>query len=216
MRPLHAVAIAVVLIGLDFRTTSIDLLPDVVGWALIVWAALRLRTPLVATAASVGGVASLALLSLPYHFEQYDPFNDRMVVVTPETDLGYNEVLVYDDLVGWRLAAFAVSVCAFAVVLIGLWRHLRCAVAAWDGPSTRRSMRRLDLTTAAMIGVWVAPRLVAAALGVDGGYDPVWDDPAARVAMMGVVAFVAHAVALALDAREPWARRVERAQPASR
>ncbi|MDE0804842.1 MAG: hypothetical protein OSA99_16160, partial [Acidimicrobiales bacterium] len=65
------------------------------------------------------------------------------------------------------------------------------------------------------VGVWVAPRLIAAALAVDGGYDLVWDDPAARVAMVGVVAFVAHAVVLTLDAREPWARRVERTDPAT-
>ncbi|MDE0805213.1 MAG: hypothetical protein OSA99_18065, partial [Acidimicrobiales bacterium] len=61
MRPLHAIAIAVVLIGLDFRTTSIDLLPDLVGWGLIVWAALRLRVPVVAVAAGIGAVASTAL-----------------------------------------------------------------------------------------------------------------------------------------------------------
>ena len=207
MRPLHAIAVAVVLISLDFRTAAVDLLPDVVGWALVVWAAVRLRTPLLAVVACIGGVASLALFSLPYHYEQYDPLNDRTVVVTPETDLGYNETLAYDTFSGWRLAAFAVSVCAFAIVVGVVWRHLRNRSAVWDGPAVRTSIRRLDGAVAAVVGLWVVPRVVAVVSSIDSGYEPIWDDPASRVAILGVLAAIALASTLTVDAREPWATR---------
>lgn len=209
MRPLHAIAIAVLLISLDFRTTAVDLLPDALGWALIVWAALRLREPLLATVAGIGGIASLALFSLPYHYEQYDPLNDRLVVVTPQTDLGYNETLAYDTFSGLRLAAFAVAVGAFAVALGVLWRRLRRRAQGWDGPAVRTSLRRLDTAMAAVVGLWVLPRLVAVVVSIDGGYEPIWDDPASRVAILGVLAAVALAATLTIDAREPWARGLE-------
>ncbi len=213
MKPLHAVAGGVLLVGIDFRTTSLDLLPDVVGWLLITWAAVRLATPLLALVAGIGAVASVATLSLPHHFVQFDPSTDQMVVVTPDNDLGYATFLEFDPVTGWRLGAFVVSTFALGVAVVSLLVHLRSRAHAFAGPEVDRSLHRIRAASWAVVVCWVAPRLVAAVLSVDDGYAPVWHDPAARVALAGVVAVVAFAVVVGRDAREPWARRLVRQAP---
>jgi len=67
MRPFHAVAVGVALLALDFRTTSLGLLPDVVGWALLAYAVHRLVPRRWVVLPFVGALLSLATLALPYH-----------------------------------------------------------------------------------------------------------------------------------------------------
>lgn len=208
MRPLHAFSGGLLLLALDFRATSLDLLPDVVGWLLIGWAAWCWRERSILGVAVVGTVASLPLVALPYHYVQYDVLADRNVVVSPGTDLGYPEHLEYDLLTGARLAAYALSAAAAAVVVVLTVRFLSRRAGAWAGPSTTRSLRRLRVAMVAFVVVWSIPRLVAATVAVDDGLAPIWDDPAAKVALIGAVVAVAVAIAFGADAREPWARSV--------
>ena len=214
MRPLHAFSGGLLLLALDFRATSLDLLPDIVGWLLIAWAAWCWRERAIVAVASVGAVASLPLVALPYHYVQYDVLADRTVVVSPETDLGYAEHLEYDLLTGARLAAYALSAAAAAAAVVLTVRFLSRRASAWAGPSAARSLRRLQLLMVAFVVTWSIPRLVAATLAFDDGLAPVWDDPAAKVALVGTVVAGALAIAFGIDAREPWARSV-REFPAS-
>ncbi|WP_436795146.1 hypothetical protein [Actinospongicola halichondriae] len=213
MKPLHAVAGGALLIGLDFRTTSLDLLPDLVGWLLIVWAATRLATPLLTTVAVVGAVASLGTLSLPYHYVQFDPFAERMVVVTPDRDLGYAQLLEFDPVTGWRLGAFALSTAALGVTVLVLAGHLRDRRRGFAGTEVDRSMRQISIASWAVVVCWVAPRLVSAGLSTDDGYAPVWDDPASKIALLGAATIITYTVVVGRDAREPWARRLTRQVP---
>lgn len=206
MRPLHALAGGLLLLALDFRTTSVDLLPDVVGWLLVTWAAHRLTGRVTTALAGLGTVASLSTFALPYHYEQFDPFNERMVEVTPESDLGYAEVLVYDPVTGWRLALMTTAMALVGVVLWRIGRRVEDRAAHHRGELVERSLRWLRWLRWATVGLWVLPRLVAMVLGVEGGYDPVWNDPAGRIALVGTIVAVAYAAVLANDAREPWAR----------
>lgn len=208
MRPLHAFSGGLLLLALDFRATSLDLLPDVVGWLLIAWAAWCWRERSLLAVALVGTLASLPLVALPYHYVQYDVLADRTVVVSPETDLGYAEHLEYDLLTGARLAAYALSAAAAAAAVVLAVRFLSRRADAWAGPSTARSLQRLRVAMVAFVVAWSIPRLVAATLGFDDGLAPVWDDPAARVALVGTVVAVAVAITFGVDAREPWARSV--------
>lgn len=208
MRPLHAFSGGLLLLALDFRATSVDLLPDVVGWLLIGWAAWCWRERSILGVALLGTVASLPLVALPYHYVQYDVLADRTVVVSPETDLDYAEHLEYDLLTGARLAAYALSAAAAAAAVVLAVRFLSRRASAWAGPSTTRSLQRLRVSMLAFVVTWSIPRLVAATLAVDGGLAPVWDDPGAKVALVGMIVAVAVAVAFGADAREPWARSV--------
>ncbi|HEU5082467.1 MAG TPA: hypothetical protein VFU14_03945 [Acidimicrobiales bacterium] len=217
MRPFHAAAAGVALLALDFRTTSLDLLPDVLGWLLLAYAAHRLRGGRWAAVPLAGAALSTATLVLPYHWIQIDPFTGEHVVVRPGLDLGYAELLEYDRLTGGRLAMAA------GATVLG-------AVVAWllVGPVARRahdrgapgSARRLRLGAVAFVVAWVVPRLIAmstAAISGDG-YDVVWDDPVSRVALVGVVGALAFAGVLASEGREPWALRpgTERTLPSVR
>lgn len=205
MRPLHAIAGGLVLITLDFRTIAVDLLPDVLGWLLILWAGQRLASTSIRVVAVIGALASVAVFSLPYHLVQFNPMTNETVVVTPGNDLGYAETIAFDPLSGWRLLGFTVGVASVGAIVVLVERHLRGRARSWPGPSVDTSLRRIRVTTWAVVGLWVTPRLVAVAISGTAGYEPIWRDPAARLAVIGVVAAVTHAVVLVLDAREPWA-----------
>jgi hypothetical protein len=215
MRPLHWAAVGVVLMALDFRTTSLDLLPDVVGWVLLGYALHQLLGPRALPLAAAGGALSLSTLLLPYHYVQIDPFTGERVVVGPDTDLGYAEVLEYDRLEGGRLAMAAGATTLAAVTFVVLaWTAARRATARGAVPSARR----LQLGVGAIVVLWAVPQLVGMALAGGDGYDVVWDDGAGRVALVGLVAALAFAGLLFRDGREPWALRpgTERTLPSAR
>jgi hypothetical protein len=204
MRPLHAAAAGLVLLVLDFRTTSLDLLPDVIGWALIGYACHQVLGNRWLLVAIVGGLLSLSTLSLPYHWVQIDPFTGERVVVGPGTDLGYAELLEYDRLEGVRLAMAAGATAFAAVVLLVLaWT----AAGRADARGATRSARWLRAAALATAALWAAPRLVGMAAGAAEGYDAVWDDGAGRVALVGIITALTFAGVLIRDGREPWALR---------
>ena len=203
MRPLHAAAAGLALLVIDFRTTSLDLLPDVVGWALLAFAVHQVLGGRWAVLPVVGGALSLSTLLLPYHHVQIDPFTGERVVVGPGTDLGYAEILEYDRLVGARLAMAAGATVLAAVVLVVLaWTIARRA----DDRGASTSAGWLRWGALGVVVAWAVPRLVGMAAATDG-YDAVWDDGAARVALVGIAAALGFAVLLLREAREPWALR---------
>ena len=204
MRPLHAAAAGLVLLVVDFRTTSLDLLPDVVGWGLLGWAVLQLLGTRWLPLPLAGAACSLATLLLPYHHIQIDPFTGRRVVVGPGSDLGYAELLEYDRLGGARLAMAAASTALAAVVLVLLVRVVATRAAARHAAPASQWLR---VGAAATVALWAVPRLVGMAASVGDGYDPTWDDGAGRVALVGIVTAVGFAVVLFREGREPWALR---------
>lgn len=216
MRPLHAAAAGVALIVFDFRTTSLDLLPDVAGWLLLALAVHALCGWAWAALPIAGAVLSLSTLALPYHWIQIDPFTGETVVVDDDTDLGYAELLEYDDLTGGRLAMAAGATASAAAVMWLVAAVVARRAVDRGSPASARALRG---TAAATVALWAAPRLVAMAAGALGdGYDPVWNDWAARIGMVGMLAGLAFAVVLAREAREPWSLRpgAERTLPSMR
>lgn len=216
MRPLHAAAAGVALITFDFRTTSLDLFPDVLGWLLLAVAVHALRGWAWTALPLAGAILSLSTLVLPYHWIQIDPFTGEHVLVDEDTDLGYAELLEYDDLTGARLAMAAGATLAAAAAI---WLLADGVARRAGARGSEASARALRTVAAAVIGLWAVPRLVGMAAGAIGdGYDPVWNDPAARLGMVGILAGVALAAVLVRQAREPWSLRPgrERVLPSMR
>lgn len=200
MRPLSAIGGGLVLVGVDFRTTAVDLLPDPLGWLLVLYGLWRLSLPALAAVSLVGFVASFGGVVLPYHHRLVESAG-----VTPDgvefvTEV---EVLEYDAVHGLRLLAMVLAATALGAVMVGLVRSL--------GPRARPhhaegSVRLLGGAACVAVLGWVVPRLTGMARGavVDGGFDPVWNGPASSLELAGILAIVALGALLLGDAREPW------------
>jgi hypothetical protein len=206
MRPLVVGSAGVALVALDFRTESLDLLADPVGWGLVGVAAGWLALPLAARLAWATALLSLADAALPYHYVRVDPFTGE-AVVGPAPGRPVSIRLDFFLISGWRLAALAASVVTGGATLwVLLGRLARRAAYEEDD----RGARRLRLARWAVIACWIVPYLVTVAIAVlrdDGRYDPVWNHGLEYLGLAGLAAAIYVAVVLAGSAGASWAQR---------
>lgn len=203
-RPWRLGGIGLVLIAVDFRTTALDLLPDAIGWALVAFAVACVLGWRLATVAGAVAAASLATLALPYHYIEYNPLTGARVTVTADTDLGYAKFLEYDALHGLRLWS-ALAAAVLGSVLI--WHVVRRLEQRADARGAAGAARQLRVLRWSVVALWAVPQVAGmiAAVVSAGGYDPVWNDPASHLSLVGTLALGALGLRILTEAREPWA-----------
>jgi hypothetical protein len=204
VRPLTMIAGGLVLVMLDFRTESLDLLADPVGWALVAVGCARLAQRHAASLAGVAAALSLADVALPYRYARIDPLTGDEVRAGEPAGAGVTLHLRFDHVAGWRLAAMALATAAGALALWTLLRGLERRAVVHDALGTAGSLRTARWLA---VGVWAAPPLAAAAAAVAGSgrLDPVWNGPAELVGLAGLAALAAVAFLLVRDGNAAWA-----------
>ncbi len=192
------------LVAVDFRTTSLDLLPDPLGWLLVGFAVATVLGWRLAAVAGAAAVASLGELLLPYHYVQYNPITGKQVTVTDTTDLGYAKFLEYDALRGVRLGLALAALVLGVVVVWTAVRRLEHRAAARGAPQIVGRLRAFRWAVGLL---WAVPLLIGMiAAAVSGhGYDPMWNDPASHLSLAGTLVLLGLGVLLFAEAREPWA-----------
>jgi hypothetical protein len=205
VRPLLLIAVGLVLVVIDFRTESLDLVPDLLGWALVGYAALRLGIVPAAWLAAAAGVLSVFDAFLPYRYVSID--RDTGERLPPEQQgLGVlPQRIEFDPVSEWRLAGMTLAVAVGGLAVWVLLRGLEHRAAA-DGE--RRAARQLRVGRWLVLGLWVVPYLVAVgrALAVHrGSFDPIWNGDAEYVALAALVVFGYLVIELARDASAGWA-----------
>jgi hypothetical protein len=197
-----------VLIVVDFRTAAPDLLPDIVGWALIVVAARRLTLTAAAWLAALAGVASLADAWLPYRHVLIDPRTGEPLPAVPGANLGPAQ-LVYDDVTGWRLAAVAAGAAlagsALVTLLFGIARLVESSGRV--GPA-----RQFRIVAWLIIPIWTLPFLAAVANAVvneSGEFDPVWNGGLVYVWLAGFALIMYLVVLLVREHDRSWIRQAQ-------
>ena len=203
-RPWRLGGIGLVLVAIDFRTTSLDLLPDPLGWLLVAVAVATVLGWRLAAVAGAAAVASLGQLLLPYHYIQYNPITGEQVTVTDTTDLGYAKFLEYDALRGVRLGLALAAVVLGVIVVWTAARRLEQRASARGVPQIVGRLRAFRWSVGVL---WAVPPLIGmVAAAVSGhGYDPTWDDPASHVSLAGTLVLFGLGALLFAEAREPWA-----------
>lgn len=196
------VAGGLLLVALDFRTRSVDVLPDAVGWVLVAtgtWTAgVRRGAPLALAAAAL----SLAELALPYHFVRYDAVGGTFITV-PDPPPGEVVLQRWDDLSLLRGTAIASAMLlGGAAVVVLLHALVRRAQADHDDVGMRE-LRIAALAPAAWSLAFVAVVAVAAISGER--YDPMWDGAGELVWLVAVVALLGLGLFLAARRDRPWA-----------
>jgi hypothetical protein len=207
VRPLALLAGGIALVVLDFRTESLDLLPDPLGWALIAVAAGWLGLTAARRLAWVTAALSLSDLALPSHYVRIDPLTGERLGDSPADGRAASVRLEFLPVTAWRLAGMTA-----AVVLTGvtLWMILSPLARRARYEADPRSALRLRIAAGVVVAGWVVPWLatVAAAVVHDRGvYDPVWDDGLNYLGLVGLVA-AGYAVWAVMRARDTsWAQR---------
>jgi hypothetical protein len=205
VRPLLFIAVGLVLVVFDFRTESLDLLPDLVGWAAVAYGAARLSLRPAAWLAGAAAVLSVLDGFLPYRYVSVD--RDTGERLPPEQQgLGVLPQRVeFDPVSGWRLAGMTLTVVVGGLALWLLLRGLERRAAADDEPG---AAARLRLGRWLVLAVWVVPFLVGVGRSLaanDGSFDPIWNGDAEYVALAALVVFGYLVIELARDASAGWA-----------
>jgi hypothetical protein len=215
--PLGFMAGGLAIVAIDFRAESLDFLPDPLGWLLVALAAYALGLRWAASASAAAAVLSGSTALLAFRYRLIDPFTLKPVDICPpevaEARLLCSERVVFDPVTGWRLAALAgaavLGVGAVVLVLTGLRRRARRD----DDPT---AATRLSLLRAVVLVAWGIPELVAIAWALTRdpvAYDPIWNDEAEYVALVGLVAIGWLAVELCFWIRRRWALPSASAEP---
>ena len=206
MRPLSVISVGLALVVLDFRTESLDLLPDPVGWVLVALGSWKLALVTTSWTAGITAALSVADAALPYRYVRIDPVTGLRVAASerPNADLPLH--LVFDPVSGWRLAAMTIAMAAAGVTLWSLLRGLERRARAHD---------QTDMAGRLRIGRWLVavgwflPYTVAVTRAVvadSGRFDPIWNGDAEYVALAGVAAFAYVIVVLARNTNVAWAQ----------
>lgn len=195
------IATGLVSVALDFRTTSLDLVPDAVGWVLVVVGAIRIGLVAAACCGGVAGILSSAGLLLPYTYVATDPLTGETLDSCAARNDGTTKncvlVLRYEPVGDLRAVAIGlaavVGAAAFALILRELVRRVDALTDASE--FARRTLRGLSFV---MPVAWAAPSVAVVAVGVAGdGYEPYWTDGLAYVSGFLLVLQVATALLIA-------------------
>jgi hypothetical protein len=207
-RPLSAVAIGLVIVAIDFRVQSLDLLPDPIGWLLIALGAWRLSLLKPAGAACLAAVLSISDTVLAYRYVRLS-VTGEIVSPSVSAELGH---LRWDPVSDWRAVAMASAMLAGGVTLWWLLGGLSGRAEQAGETATAQRIRVLRLVVPV---VWVAPYLVVVAVAVigSGSFDPVWNDGLELVALAGLVSLAWLTGSLALERDSAWALPPSSAQP---
>ena len=205
MEPVRWIAVGLMLVVVDFRTESLDLLPDPVGWALVGLGAWRLGQVRTTGLAALAAVLSLGDAALPYRYVRIDP---RSGEVFPSGDRALADLplqLRFDPVSGWRLALLTLAVAAAGATV---WSLLRGLIGRADRHGATIAAGRLRRAGWLVAGTWVVPYLVAVGLALadDGRFDPIWNRNAEYIALLGVLSVGYLVVVLVTDASAGWAR----------
>ena len=206
VRPLSLIAIGLVLVAIEFRTRSLDLLPDPVGWLLIAVGAWNLALVKPAAAAALAAVLSLSDLLLPYRWIYVDPRTGETVSSSIGADLDYPQLQRWNVVSDARAVAMAAAVLAGGVSLWWLLGDLQRRAEHAGGAATLAA-RRLRTFQLVVPLVCVAPYLVAVTIAVIGSepFDPIWNGSLEYVALAGLLTLLALATTLTLARDAAWA-----------
>lgn len=200
-RPLAVVASGLVLVALDFRTRSVDVLPDVIGWLLVGAGGWMAAVPRVLPLSSAAAGLSLAELSLPYHFVRYDPWSDTFTRVD-SPPAGVAVLQRWDDLSQLRGAVIASAMALGAAAVVVLLRSL--AERAHTGTDDTGVHELRVAMVAPAIWSLVFAAVIAAAVVSSEPYDPMWDGVGEAAWLVSVVALLGLAVFLTLRRDRAW------------
>lgn len=208
------IAVGVVLVAVEFRIRSLDLLPDTVGWLLVAVGAWRLALVGPAAAASVAAVLSLSDLLLGYRWIYVDPKTAEIVSSSVGAELDYPQLLRWNAVSDAHAVAMAAAVLAGGVALWWLLGDLHHR-AEHAGETAAVAAKRLRVLQLVIPVVWVIPYVVAVAVAVTGSehFDPVWNGAMEYVAIAGIVSLLALATTLTLARDAAWALPVTPSRP---
>lgn len=205
------VAIGLTVVLVDFRTESLDLVPDPIGWLLVAAGVAVLGLHLAAWLAALASLLSVSEAFLPYRYLWVDPDTNKVSSICRAGTCA--ERIVFDPVHGWRLVAAAATVVAGGasvwVITSGLRRR---ALESGD----HASRRRLGLVCWAAMVLWVAPPAIAmlwAVMHDQGRYDNIWNGGAEYAALIGSVALVGFIVELSVRSGASWAVPMSRQRP---
>jgi hypothetical protein len=204
MRPLSLTAGGLGLVILDFRTESLDLLPDPVGWVLVSVGCWRLSLVSASWLAGLTAALSVPDAALPYRYVRIYPLTGDRVPPGERADADLPLHLEFDALSGWRLAATTLGMSAAGVTL---WLLLRGLERRAQTKGESGAAGRLRVGRWLVAAVWVLLYLVAVtrAVLVDSGrFDPVWNGNAEYVALAGAAVLAYVVVVLARDSGASW------------
>jgi hypothetical protein len=205
VRPLLFIAGGLVLVVVDFRTESLDLVPDLVGWAAVAYGAARLEVMPAAWLAGAAGVLSVFDGFLPYRYVSLDRETGKRL--PPEQQgLGVRPQRVeFDPVSGVRLAGITLAMVVGGLAVWVLLRRLERRAAAAEEP---RAARRLRLARWLVVALWVVPFAVGVGHALsanDGEFDPIWNGRATYAALAGIAAFGYLIIVLVSEASASWA-----------
>ena len=205
IRPLSVVAAGLVIVAIDFRTRSVDFLPDVIGWSFVGAGAWMAGVRVACPGAFATALLSLSELSLPYHLVRFQSTTGEYVAADT---LGAEDdplVLRWDDLSQLRGAIIAAAMTLGAVTVVLLLRAL-----------AGRARSQSDLTAAhelrvAMVApvLWAGPFVLVVLNRLRSGerYDPVWDGGAESAWLVALGALLGLATLFVLRRDRGWALR---------
>jgi hypothetical protein len=191
VRPLAMVVLGMAIVVADFRLDALDLVPDLLGWGFVAYAAWRLDLAVPALLAAATGLASLAEAWLPFRYVIIDPETGE-----PSTDFvgeTNHMSLRYEDVTGWQLAGMTLS-----MVLAGatLWVLLSAFAARAQAGGRAGAAAHLRVARWLVVGLWTVPfvgAVVQAVAEKSEEFDPVWNGRLAYtwLAAVGVLVYVA-------------------------
>jgi hypothetical protein len=208
MRPLVPIAVGVGLVAFDFRTESLDLLPDPVGWALVAVGAGMLSLTAAARLAWVTAALSLADAALPFRYIRIDPATGLELTGRQGSDQirsGVSLQLVFTPVTAWRLVGLTAAVVAGGMALWLLLRGLERRARVDDDTA---GADRLRLARWLVTGVWIVPYLLTVAVSLarhPWTYDPVWNGNLEFVGIAAPLVAAALIVLLVTSRGASWA-----------
>lgn len=203
VRPLALVAAGLVLVALDFRTRSLDFLPDVLGWVFVAAGARMAAVRSASVVALAAAILSLSELVLPYRLVRFDA--DRGEYIAADTPGTERLPLVqrWDDLPLARGAIVALAMVLGGVSVVLLVRALATRARAVADHSAARQLFLAALAAGTWPLPFVAMTLQAGLSGDD--YDPVWQGSAEYGWLLSVLLLVSVAALLVMRRDREWA-----------
>jgi hypothetical protein len=165
-------------------------------------AAHRLGMRLAVGLFGAAGLAALAELQLPYHYEALDPVSGR-VVPDPAPGTAYDEQVAFHPLEGPRLALVLLALVLGGIALTLVLRELRRRAATTTDTASTEQLGLLEwVVPVAFVAIPVVLSLVRVVQ--DGELDPVWNGAWEVPAIVGIVVALAVAFLFASRSNRRW------------